>query len=103
MVKPGVFDAIRPFFALYGKQDDLAWHENRDPGTHNYQLDNRIAAYEFFSRHFNLPPIKEDPGIGSEVKSYEDMVVGLPADNLTIVGLASVSSFWTSVTFSPSR
>lgn len=88
MVKPGVYDAIRPFFALYGKQDDLGWHENRDPGTHNYQLDNRMTSYEFFGHQFNLPPIKEDPGIGAEVKSYEDLVVGLPGDNLTIVGLA---------------
>lgn len=88
MVKPGVYDAIRPFFALYGKLDDFAWHENRDPGTHNYQLDNRMAAYEFFSREFRMPLMKEDPGIGSEVKSYEELVVGLPADNLTIVGLA---------------
>jgi len=88
MVKPGVFDAIRPFYSLYGKLDDFAWHENRDPGTHNYQLDNRIAAYEFFSREFHLPLMKEDPGIGSEVKSYDELVVGLPADNQTIVGLA---------------
>jgi hypothetical protein len=88
MVKPGVFDAVRPFFALYGNQDDFAWHENRDPGTHNYQLDNRTATYEFFSRHFNVPPIKEDPGIGSDVRRYEDLVIGLPSDNLTIVGLA---------------
>jgi hypothetical protein len=88
MVKPGVFDAVRPFFALYGKQNDFAWHENRDPGTHNYQLDNRMAAYEFFSRHFNVPLIKEDPGIGSDVRRYEDLVIGLPTDNLTIVGLA---------------
>ena len=88
MVKAGIYDAILPFFALYGKQDDFAWHENRDPGTHNYQLDNRMAAYEFFSRQFHLPLMKEDPGIGAEVKSYEELVVGLPADNLTIVGLA---------------
>jgi len=88
MVKPGVFDAIRPIFGLYSKMDDFGWHENRDPGTHNYQLDNRMAAYEFFSRHFNLPAIKEDPGVSAEVKSYEELVVGLPSNNLTIVGLA---------------
>jgi dienelactone hydrolase len=88
MVKAGVFDSMQPFFALYGKQGDFAWHENRDPGTHNYLLDNRIAAYDFFSREFKLPPIKEDPGIGAEVKSYDDLVVGLPKDNLTIVALA---------------
>ena len=45
IVKAGVFDAIQPFFALFGKRDDFAWHENRDPGTHNYLLDNRKAAY----------------------------------------------------------
>jgi hypothetical protein len=88
VVKPGVYDPIVPFFALYGKQNDFEWHENRDPGTHNYQIDNRTAAYGFFSRQFHLPPIKEDPAIGSEIKSYEELVVGLPADNLTIVGLA---------------
>jgi hypothetical protein len=88
MVKPGVYDRVRGFFALYDKQNDFAWHENRDPGTHNYQLDNRMAAYEFFSRHFNIPAINEDPDIGSSIRSYADLVVGLSDDNLTIVGLA---------------
>jgi hypothetical protein len=88
VVKPGVYDSIVPFFALYGKQDDFEWHENRDPGTHNYQIDNRMAAYSFFSRQFHLPLIKEDAAIASEIKNYEELVVGLPADNLTIVGLA---------------
>jgi dienelactone hydrolase len=88
MVKPLIFDAIRPIFALYGKQDDLAWHENRDPGTHNYQLDNRMASYDFFARHFNLPPIQEEPGISAQVLSYADLVVGLPANNFNIVTLA---------------
>jgi hypothetical protein len=88
MVKPGVYEGVRPFFALYGKREDFTWHENRDPGTHNYQLDNRMAAYEFFSHQFKIPLIQEDPGIGSEIKTYQELVVGLPADNLTIVGLA---------------
>lgn len=88
IVKAGVFDAIQPFFALFGKRDDFAWHENRDPGTHNYLLDNRKAAYAFFSRQFHLAPIEEDSNIGSEIKSYNELVVGLPADNQTIVGLA---------------
>jgi hypothetical protein len=88
MVKPGVYDAVQPFFALFGKPADFAWHENRDPGTHNYQLDNRMAAYEFFSRKFDVPAIKEDPAVGSEVRSFDELKVGLPEDNLTIVGLA---------------
>jgi dienelactone hydrolase len=88
MVKSGIYDSIRPFFALYDRSDDFAWHENADPGTHNYLLDNRKAAYDFISRQFGLPAIREDPAIGTELRSYEELVVGLPKDNLTIVGLA---------------
>jgi hypothetical protein len=88
MTKPFVFDVIRPIFALYGKQDLLNWHENRDPGTHNYQLDNRTQAYHFFSRQFHMPEFEEDADVPSEIKSYEDLRVGLPENNLTILGLA---------------
>jgi dienelactone hydrolase len=88
MVKPLVYDAIKPVFALYGKQDVFGWHENRDPGTHNYQIDNRIHAYRFFSSHFGLPAIQEDAQVGAEIKSYEDLNVGLPANNLTTLDLA---------------
>jgi len=88
MTKPFVFDAIQPVFALYGKQDLLSWHENRDPGTHNYQLDNRTQAYHFFSRQFHLPAFEEDADVPSEIKSYDDLRVGLPESNLTILDLA---------------
>jgi dienelactone hydrolase len=88
MTKPFVFDVIQPIFALYGKQDLLNWHENRDPGTHNYQLDNRTQAYHFFSRQFHMPEFEEDADVPSEIKSYEDLRVGLPENNLTILGLA---------------
>jgi len=83
-----VFDAIRPVYALYGKETSLDWHENSDPGTHNYQLDNRLAAYRFFSRVFNMPPIESEGSIGPEVRSYDELVVGLPKDNLSILDLA---------------
>ncbi len=88
LVKPLNYDAIRPFFALYGQPANFAWHENRDPGTHNYQLDNRLAAYQFFSQHFGLPPIESEIPAGQELKSADELAVGLPADNLTILGLA---------------
>ena len=81
-------DAIKPIFKLYGKEEALGWHENRDPGTHNYQLDNRLQAYRFFSKNFNLPVIEDEIPSDSEIKSYEQLVVGLPKDNLTILGLA---------------
>jgi hypothetical protein len=88
MTKPFVFDGIKPIFGLYGKQDALEWHENRDPGTHNYQLDNRTQAYHFFSRQFHLSPFEEGPDVASEIKTYDELRVGLLEDNLTILGLA---------------
>ncbi|MEW5978587.1 MAG: hypothetical protein AB1898_22550 [Acidobacteriota bacterium] len=88
LVKPLIFEAIRPIFKLYGKEELLQWHENRDPGTHNYLLDNRLSSYEFFTRHFGLPVAKDEIPVDSEIKSYEELVVGLPEDNLTILSLA---------------
>jgi dienelactone hydrolase len=86
--KPHCYDEIRPFFKLYGKEDVFAWHENLDPGTHNYQLDNRQQAYAFFTRHFNMPIVEHEIPVDDQIKSCEELTVGLPAANLTIVGLA---------------
>ena len=88
LVKPRVFDAIQPFFGLYDKADNLSFHENRDPGDHNYQLDNRLADYSFFTKQFGLPSISDEAGVAAEVRSYEELVTPLPDDNLTILGLA---------------
>jgi len=77
LVKPYVFDAVKPFFNLYGKSENLVWHENLDPATHNYQLDNRLQAYKFFSRDFGLPEITGEPGVAGEIKSYDELIVGL--------------------------
>src|SRR5437870_4466309 len=88
LVKPLVYDSVKPFFKLYGREDVFQWYENRDPGTHNYQLNNREQAYRFFSRQFGLPPIEKEVPVGQEIKTYDELVVGLPKDNLTILGLA---------------
>ena len=88
LVKPLTYDGVKPFFKLYGKEDVFQWHENRDPGTHNYQLDNREQAYRFFSQQFAMPTIEKEIPVGQEIKSYDELVVGLPKDNLTILDLA---------------
>ena len=88
LVKPLVYDAIQPFFKLYRKEEVFNWHENRDPATHNYQLDNRLADYRFFSKQFGLPLIDNEDQVASEIRSYDELVVGLPEDNLTILDLA---------------
>src|SRR5262245_30456289 len=88
LVKPLIYDSVKPIYKLYGKENNFEWHENRDPGTHNYQLDHRLQAYRFFSQHFNLPPIEAEIPSDREIKSYDELIVGLPKDNLTILGLA---------------
>jgi hypothetical protein len=86
LVKPDVYDAVRPVFALLDAAGSFGWHENLDPSNHNYQLDNRMAAYRFIAHHFGLKaPEREQP---AELLSYEEMSVGVPKDNLTIVELA---------------
>jgi hypothetical protein len=88
LVKPYIYDNIKPFFALFDQPEALAWHENVDPSTHNYQLDNRQQAYGFFTSHFNLPVTWKEVPSSAEIKSAKELEVGLPADNLTILGLA---------------
>ncbi len=86
--KPELYDPVKPFYKLFGKEGAFAWHENTDPGTHNYQLDNRQQSYDFFCKHFDLPCDARELPVDDEIKSGEELVVGLPKDNLTILGLA---------------
>lgn len=90
LVKPYIFDQVQLFFSLYGSSDSFQWHENRDPGSHNYQLDNRLQAYRFFVKHFHLPAIDDEIPADAEIKSYDELVVGLPRDNLTALSLARI-------------
>lgn len=88
LVKPLVFDAIKPIFRLFGKEDAFRYHENVDPGNHNAQHDIRLATYRFFARHFNLPAVDAELLVGQELRSYDELAVGLPKNNLSILGLS---------------
>jgi dienelactone hydrolase len=88
LVKPYVYDQILPFFKLYGAGDSLQWHENFDPGTHNYQLDNRQQAYAFFTDQFHLPANTKEIPSDREIRTTEELAGDLPKDNLTVWGLA---------------
>ncbi len=86
-----LLEAARPIFALYGCPDALRSHVNDNPGTHNYELDNRQAFYrilgDFFypqSRQFDAKEIESK----SEVKSQKDLDVPLPAVNEDFHSLA---------------
>jgi dienelactone hydrolase len=88
LVKPYIYDQIRPFFTLSGHPDNLAWYESGDPGTHNYQLVNRLHAYSFFAEHFHLPAINNEIPSSTEIHTPEELAVGIPSNNLTFVDLA---------------
>ena len=88
LVKPYVYEQILPFFKLYKSETALRWYENIDPGTHNYQLDNRQQSYAFFSEYFHLPPFTKEIPSDSEIFTPQQLAGNLPKDNLTIAGLA---------------
>jgi dienelactone hydrolase len=88
LVKPYIYEQIRPFFKLYGQEAALAWHENRDPGTHNYQLDNRQQVYAFFTQHFHLPVTPDEIPSDAEIRTAQQLAVELPANTLTVAALA---------------
>jgi hypothetical protein len=87
-VKSYIYDQVLPFFRLYHAENSLRWHENIDPGTHNYQLDNRQQAYAFFAENFHLPPVSKEIPSDSEIRTMRELAGSLPKDNLTTAGLA---------------
>lgn len=89
VVKQGVYTDIQPFYKLYDKPENLQWYLNLNPGTHNYGLENREASYKFFDSVFHIDATSTElPNTDLDVQSYEDLVVGVPKDNLTILSLA---------------
>jgi hypothetical protein len=88
LVKNDIFDRVQPFYALFNARDRFGWHENADSGDHNYQLDNRQQSYRFFARHFNLPAVEKEAAVDAEVRTVDELRVGLPDGNLTILGVA---------------
>ncbi len=88
LVKPDLYDNVKPFFAMYGEADNLAWHTNFDPGVHNYQLDNRTQAYRFFTEHFHLPVADNEIFSDAEIHTAQELAIGVPAGNQTVLGLA---------------
>lgn len=81
---PPLVDAARPIFRLYGKENALRTHVNHDPGSHNFEKDNREALYrmlgDFFytnDQNFDAAEIPSD----EEVKSKDELKVDVPEDN----------------------
>lgn len=88
LVKPYIYDEIKPFFALYGKQDAFSFHADTQVLAHNYDHDNRQQAYRFLDKWFNLPNKPDEIPVGQDIDSYSQLAAGVPANNQTILGLA---------------
>ena len=88
---PPLLEAARPIYKLLSAADSLHDHINYDPGTHNFERDNREALYKVIGAHWysgdgNYSPNEIESA--AEVKTAEQLNVELPADNLDFQKLA---------------
>jgi dienelactone hydrolase len=88
---PPLLEAAGPIFKLHDQEKALRSHINTDPGTHNYEKDNRQAFYRMVGDFFY--PGDKDYKAGeiecaSELKTKEDLAIELPAKNADFQSLA---------------
>ncbi len=90
-VLPNLKLAAEGTYRLYGHLENLRTHINLDPGTHNFQRDNREALYgligDNFYRHDPTFPKAEMLISDAEILSANQLAVPLPAGNATLHGL----------------
>ncbi|HEV3257360.1 MAG TPA: acetylxylan esterase [Gemmataceae bacterium] len=88
---PPLLKAAGPVFKLYGQEANLRSHVNHDPGTHNYEKDNRQALYRMLGDHFYAGDAgyrAAEIACDGELKSKEALTVELPARNADFHSLA---------------
>ena len=87
---PPLLKAARPIYKLYGKEKSLHSHENVDPGTHNFDKDNRQALYRTIGEHFYAGQKFDAKEIDceSELKTKEQLSIPLPENNASFHSLA---------------
>lgn len=88
---PPLLDAARPAYRLLGKENDLRWHVNHVPGSHNFEQDNREALYRvigdtFFPGDTKYP--RHEIASRDELKTGEQLNVPLPEVNADFHSLA---------------
>ncbi|MGB9594907.1 MAG: alpha/beta hydrolase family protein [Candidatus Poribacteria bacterium] len=88
--RPSIYEPIIPFFKLFGKENVFSLHNNIDPGTHNYDKDNREQFYKFINKYFlkDQNTIDEEIPSNDEILKYEDLIVGIPENNANFYTLA---------------
>ncbi|MCL4190223.1 MAG: acetylxylan esterase, partial [Thermoguttaceae bacterium] len=87
---PPLIEAATPVYRLFGHEDRLRSHVNDDPGTHNFERENREALYKMLGDFF-YPGQPFDPreiASDSEVKTADQLAVPLPEPNAGFNSLA---------------
>jgi dienelactone hydrolase len=88
---PPLLEAAKPIFKLYKREDRLRWHVNEDPGTHNFERENRQALYRLFADFFYTGDTKfrlEEIECDKEIRTADELSVELPDDNTNFNKLA---------------
>ncbi|HEY2252890.1 MAG TPA: acetylxylan esterase, partial [Planctomycetaceae bacterium] len=89
---PPLLAAGRPFFKLYGKNDNLRYHINAEPGDHNFLKENREALYQMIGLHFFADDKKYDAKeipSEKELKKPAELKVEVPETNADFHSLAT--------------
>jgi hypothetical protein len=86
-----LLDAAQPVFKLLGKPENLRSHINYEPGTHNFDHENREAFYRMLGDYF-YPADKNfsaaEIPCDAEIKTAAQLRVELPANNADFHTLA---------------
>jgi len=87
---PATYDPVVPVYQLYGRASVFQYYINENPGTHNYEQDNRLRFYKFINDYFVDPDsrIDEELPCDGELHTEEELYVGLPDDNPSFAELA---------------
>ncbi|MEX0611353.1 MAG: hypothetical protein WD738_05030 [Pirellulales bacterium] len=89
---PPLEAAAQPVYELYAAADRFRTHINHDPGTHNFERENREALYRLVGDSFfpdDASFDRSDVSIpATELKDGEELAVPMPAENSTLHSLA---------------
>ncbi len=88
-----IYDMIRPTYRAYGASENFEFHNNTDPGIHNYEADNRSQLYRFLAKHFDLDIPLDDMHHENEILTEPELNVGLLPGQLSTMAVARARAY----------
>ncbi len=83
-----VYKPVRALYEMLGAGDKIDFYSNTDPGTHNYEADNRSRLYQFLARHFHITAPEADLPFEDELLTEGELTVGIRPGNADILSLS---------------